>query len=92
MPINISILVFVASPLDYARYRHTALYLTFNEPQDPTAIESPKSSLFEVTGSTGFHTFSERVNWEIPISSTGTSDPLPFCGYRKTQTPQIRSN
>ncbi|KAJ5639513.1 uncharacterized protein N7484_007375 [Penicillium longicatenatum] len=32
MPTNLSILVFVASPLDYARYRHTALFFEF-EPQ-----------------------------------------------------------
>ncbi|KAJ5288844.1 hypothetical protein N7478_001874 [Penicillium angulare] len=31
MPTKLSILVFVASPLDYARYRHTALYIEFDE-------------------------------------------------------------
>ncbi|KAJ5111140.1 hypothetical protein N7532_001675 [Penicillium argentinense] len=30
MPTTLSILVFVASPLDYARYRHTALFFDFN--------------------------------------------------------------
>lgn len=32
MPTTISILVFVASPLDYARYRHTALFFDFVQP------------------------------------------------------------
>ncbi|KAJ5711042.1 hypothetical protein N7488_005198 [Penicillium malachiteum] len=31
MPTALSILVFVASPLDYARYRHTALYFEFEQ-------------------------------------------------------------
>ncbi|KAJ6031494.1 hypothetical protein N7540_002226 [Penicillium herquei] len=31
MPTTLSILVFVASPLDYARYRHTALYFEFEQ-------------------------------------------------------------
>ncbi|KAJ5396868.1 hypothetical protein N7509_004981 [Penicillium cosmopolitanum] len=33
MPTDISILVFVASPLDYARYRHTALFFDFAQTQ-----------------------------------------------------------
>lgn len=60
---KISILVFVASPLDYARYRHTALYIQY---EGDVGI---KSSLAEVVGSTGFYSYSERVNWEIPVSS-----------------------
>jgi hypothetical protein len=66
MPIKLSILVFVASPLDYARYRHTALYIEYDAPNPGV-----KSSLAEVVGSTGFYSYSERVNWEIPVSSTG---------------------
>ncbi|KAJ5116210.1 hypothetical protein N7456_000558 [Penicillium angulare] len=31
MPTKLSIIVFVASPLDYARYRHTALFIEFDE-------------------------------------------------------------
>ena len=64
MPIKLSILVSVASPLDYARYRHTALYIEYDANTDI------KSSLAEVVGSTGFYSYSERVNWEIPVSST----------------------
>ncbi|CAI7593427.1 unnamed protein product [Penicillium pancosmium] len=48
MPTDISILVFVASPLDYARYRHTALFFDFAQTQQqgtgktdqPTALEN----------------------------------------------------
>ncbi|KAJ5652187.1 hypothetical protein N7507_009613 [Penicillium longicatenatum] len=82
MPTNLSILVFVASPLDYARYRHTALFFEF-EPQaqaqkkyaaDHTQMEPEteyiKSSVMEVIGSPGFMSFSERQNWGIPVSST----------------------
>lgn len=57
---NLSILVTVASSLDYARYRHAALYFEFEGP------ESIKSSLMEVVGSPGFFSFSERVNSELP--------------------------
>ncbi|KAJ5780480.1 hypothetical protein N7457_005640 [Penicillium paradoxum] len=77
MPIKLFILVFVASPLDYARYRHTALYLEFSDPQ-PTQTELPiKSSFAEVVGSTGYYSFSERVNWEIPSSSTDLARTIP---------------
>ncbi|KAJ6114811.1 hypothetical protein N7486_000589 [Penicillium sp. IBT 16267x] len=56
MPTNLSILVFVASPLDYARYRHTALYFEFepqaqapatNNPQTDVDTEYIKSSVME---------------------------------------------
>lgn len=72
MPIKVFILVFTASPLDYARYRHTALYLELSEPRATDTKQPIKSSLAEVVGSTGFYSFSERVNWEIPTLSTGT--------------------
>lgn len=36
MSITLSILVFVASPLDYARYRHTALFCDFQDTPTPT--------------------------------------------------------
>ncbi|KAJ5336528.1 uncharacterized protein N7506_004550 [Penicillium brevicompactum] len=60
---RISILVFVASPLDYARYRHAALYIQYE-------TGDIKSSVAEVVGTTGFYSYSERVNWQIPVSST----------------------
>jgi hypothetical protein len=117
MPTDISILVFVASPLDYARYRHTALFFDFAQTQrqgtdktdQPAALEygintqtgnelrpkyagnagadvdgspspSPstdpsfemKSCLMEITGSPGFHNFTEHINSDIPISSSST--------------------
>lgn len=65
MPTHLSILVSVASPLDYARYRHAALYFKFDN-----GTEAIKSSLMEVVGSPGFFSFSERVNSELPSSST----------------------
>lgn len=64
MATHLSILVTVASPLDYARYRHAALYFEFEND------ESLKSSLMEVVGAPGFFSFSERVNSELPVSST----------------------
>ena len=64
MPTHLSILVSVASPLDYARYRHTSLYFEFENE------EGLKSALMEVVGSPGFFSFSERVNIELPVSST----------------------
>ncbi|CAL5866468.1 uncharacterized protein PFLUO_LOCUS676 [Penicillium psychrofluorescens] len=69
MPTTLSILVYVASPLDFARYRHTALYFQF--PAETASEADLKSSLMEIVGSHGFFTFSERVNWDIPIHSTG---------------------
>jgi hypothetical protein len=72
MPIKLSILVFVASPLDYAHYRHTALYIEY----EPNPIL--KSSLSEVVGSTGFYSYSERTNWEIPTSSTSAFSILRY--------------
>ncbi|KAJ5668242.1 uncharacterized protein N7477_006812 [Penicillium maclennaniae] len=64
MPTHLSILVSGASPLDYARYRHASLYFEFENE------ESLKSALMEVVGSPGFLSFSERVNIELPVSST----------------------
>lgn len=80
--ITLSIIIYVASPLDYARYRHAALYLEYGgSPENgdtnanaDTNAETPsqlKSSVAEIVGSTGFFTFVERLNWEPPISSTG---------------------
>lgn len=83
MPTSLSILVFVASPLDYARYRHTALYFEFepqaqapatNNPQTNVDTEYIKSSVMEVIGSPGFMSFSERENLGIPVSSSSEID------------------
>ncbi|KAJ5624534.1 hypothetical protein N7510_000843 [Penicillium lagena] len=77
MPITLSILVYVASPLDFARYRHTALFFQF--PEKETGSEPDlKSSLMEIVGSHGFFTFSERVNWDIPINSTELARIIPL--------------
>ncbi|CAI7671368.1 unnamed protein product [Penicillium bialowiezense] len=67
---RISILVFVASPLDYARYRHAALYIQYDDAEI-------KSSVAEVVGTTGFYSYSERVNWEIPVLSTNLARTVP---------------
>jgi hypothetical protein len=103
--ITLSIIIYVASPLDYARYRHAALYLENGERPEPpnanpkanteatahaktnlnpnTEAEAetetplqPKSSVLEIVGSTGFFTFAERLNWDIPTSSTGEAPPI----------------
>jgi hypothetical protein len=84
--ITLSIIIYVASPLDYARYRHAALYLEYGGPPEngdtnantDTNAETPsqpKSSVAEIVGSTGFFTFVERLNWQPPISSTGEAPP-----------------
>jgi hypothetical protein len=39
MPTDLSILVFVARPLDYARYRHTALFFDFAQSQSHTQTQ-----------------------------------------------------
>ncbi|KAJ5769136.1 hypothetical protein N7520_003695 [Penicillium odoratum] len=93
MPTKLSILVFVASPLDYARYRHTALFFEFSpqadaenhsqkdqyRDQDPNpATEYIKSSVMEVIGSPGFLSFAERKNWDLPISSTDLARVVPI--------------
>jgi hypothetical protein len=44
MPAKLSILVFVASPLDYARYRHAALYLDFEHTHANAEIKSKSKS------------------------------------------------
>jgi hypothetical protein len=72
MPTHLFILVSVASPLDYARYRHASLYFEFEND------ESLRSALMEVVGSPGFFTFSERRNSELPTSSTSKSCALLF--------------
>ncbi|KAJ5692387.1 hypothetical protein N7462_001810 [Penicillium macrosclerotiorum] len=89
MPTNLSILVFIASPLDYARYRHTALYFEFGKPDEkpddtatPTGVPgqvaplSIKSSVMEVVGSPGFFSFSERVNADLPGPATGLAQAI----------------
>lgn len=48
MPTALSILVFVAAPLDYARYRHTALFFDFGQ----SSNSSPSSRGIETTEST----------------------------------------
>ena len=97
MPTTLSILVFVASPLDYARYRHTALYFEFDETEriqkdtadadaDTNGIQSEppentKSCVMEIVGSPGFFSFSERLNWGIPATSSGELDYSDFHVY-----------
>ncbi|KAJ5153277.1 uncharacterized protein N7482_009755 [Penicillium canariense] len=105
MPSKLSILVFVASPLDDARYRHTALYFEFdaqaqapstgfniNAGTDGSAGEI-RSSMMEVVGSTGFFSFSERVNAALPVEATGLAraifvscipDTVPVSSLRAT--------
>lgn len=83
---KLSILVFVASPLDYARYRHTSLFFEFEPEAQPAAnhtqtgadAEYIKSSLMEVIGSPGFMTFSERKNWDTPVASNSKIDTNKF--------------
>jgi hypothetical protein len=92
MPIKLSILVFVASPLDYARYRHAALYFNFEHASankaksnsNNTNTESEddiKSSVMEVVGSPGYFSFHERVNTSLPVAATGMYKTQPIGRY-----------
>ncbi|KAJ5998878.1 hypothetical protein N7451_006688, partial [Penicillium sp. IBT 35674x] len=78
---KLSILVFVASPLDYARYRHTSLFFEFEPESQNTqtgeGAEYIKSSVMEVIGSPGYMSFSERKNWGTPVSSTDLARVIP---------------
>ncbi|KAJ5296903.1 uncharacterized protein N7443_007796 [Penicillium atrosanguineum] len=87
MPTHLSVLITVASPLDYARYRHASLYLEFENG------ERLKSALMEVVGSPGFFSFFERANIELPVSSTNIArvirisslpDTVPVSSLQRT--------
>ncbi|KAJ5918241.1 hypothetical protein N7454_010616 [Penicillium verhagenii] len=95
MPTNLSILVFVASPLDYARYRHTALFFEFDPPATQHAnaknqhtqpetqeTECIKSSMMEVIGSPGFMSFFEHLARVVPVSRL--PDTIPTSRLRST--------
>lgn len=91
MPTNLSILIFVASPLDYARYRQAALYFEFEsyardaETGTEVAVETPshlRSSLMEAVRSpagAGFG-FSERLDSDLPVSEESKSS-IGFTAY-----------
>lgn len=87
MPTNLSILIFVASPLDYARYRQAALYFEFEsyahdaETGSEVAVETPshlRSSLIEVVRSTtgAGYGFSERLDSDLPVSEGSKCCPV----------------
>ncbi|KAJ5162165.1 hypothetical protein N7492_007557 [Penicillium capsulatum] len=93
MATKLSILVFVASPLDYARYRHTALFFQFDHDaqsqiehvgNDGSTEGNIRSSVMEVVGSTGFFSFGERVNWKVPASSTNLARIIPVADIPST--------
>ena len=76
MQTTLSIIIYVASPLDIARYRHTALYLQVQSeasptPQvyDPTGTPISNSTLLEIIGGNGFFTFQERPDYVLPSPS-----------------------
>lgn len=86
MPSKLSILVYIASPLDYARYRHAALYLEYetahtdsgtegnskskSNDSNPNTENDLKSSVMEVVGSPGNFMFYERLNTS-PVPAVG---------------------
>lgn len=78
MPTNLFILIFVAGPVDYARYRPAALYFEFesyahDETGTMVGVETPthlKSLLMEVVGSNGTYAFSERRNSDSALGSS----------------------
>ncbi|OOQ81834.1 hypothetical protein PEBR_43357 [Penicillium brasilianum] len=90
MPSKLSILVYIASPLDYARYRHAALYLEYetahtdsgtegnskskSNDSNPNTENDLKSSVMEVVGSPGNFMFYERLN----------TSPVPAIGLAKS--------
>lgn len=76
MPTTLSIIIYVASPLDIARYRHTALYLQSeastpepeSEPEPRAGTWISNSTLLEIIGGNGFFTFQERPDYVLPSS------------------------
>lgn len=89
MPSQLSILVFVASPLDFARYRHAALYFDFKNAHKDKLIDSNKeneddikSAVMEVVGSMGYYSFHERVNMTIAVTGMlNTSRRIPVLRF-----------
>ena len=77
MSITLSILVFVASPLDYARYRHTALFCDFQDTPTPTTTEDDNSNeAVELPGRkihTGIESSTERP---YPYTNANGNDKL----------------
>ena len=60
MPTNLSIIIYVASPIDYARYRHTAIFLEY--PTFPPSPASPPTS-----------SLSHSLSSSPPTTTTSTS-------------------
>lgn len=90
MPTQLSIIVYVASPIDYARYRHTALFL--EHPSTSHAAQHPPSpsttttttTLLEITGGNGFFRFHETPNYKLPSLTA----PPPRPPVAESTTPQ----
>ncbi|OAX78922.1 hypothetical protein ACJ72_06764 [Emergomyces africanus] len=67
MPTNISILVYIGSPLDYVKYRHTAVFLRST---DGTKI------LMHVKGTSGLFEFEDRYDYN-PDQSDALAKTVP---------------
>ncbi|KAJ5220062.1 hypothetical protein N7468_009266 [Penicillium chermesinum] len=95
MPPTLYILVLVASPLDYARYRHTALHLDFGD-KSPSPSENPsaeshiRSCTMEIVGLPGFFSFSERINADLPTQKTTLARAIPV-GEILAPAPAVRA-
>lgn len=59
-PASISVLVFRGEPLDYQRYRHTSLHISFTDDQDPFVAHA--------VGPPGEYEFQIRETYDLPES------------------------
>ncbi|EPS26906.1 hypothetical protein PDE_01846 [Penicillium oxalicum 114-2] len=72
MPSKLSILVFIASPLDYARYRHAALYFEF----EGTPIhDTTTKSKFKTRSPLGIQEPAKKPDAELESPSSRTPTP-----------------
>lgn len=77
MPITLSILVFVASPLDYARYRHTALFFDFqNTPTSTTAENDTNKKVVDSSDAKIHNWIESSTEKPYPYTSANGNDKL----------------
>jgi hypothetical protein len=67
MPTRLFVLVYVASPLDYARYRHTALFFEF---------AAGTTTLIHIRGAYGIFSLEEKTHYD-PEASRSLAGKIP---------------
>ncbi|WEW59037.1 hypothetical protein PRK78_004505 [Emydomyces testavorans] len=58
MSTKVWILVYVGDPMDYSKYRHTSLYVEFDDDAEN------EGTVFHITGAHGFFKFEERKQYD----------------------------